>query len=241
MSSITHTHKDVKQLLINNPGQRFVNRFLTDLYCKGDIGEGRDFTPDIAYNYKLIDELTIRKQHESLQNWDGSPSMISYRFDAVLFGRPSRIFILSRRTCVTVGIEIKLDPKDLEQDKQIHEYLHYTDYFALAVMPGMLDDATDKIERIEHAHPEVKGKIGLISCDMGAPEVTMIRPMRRIDVPLEHAIEVRDAVIFGAIFDSERIGIYLKDPSVGRPKEFAPCEGGEDSGSDCAEDEVTDD
>ena len=241
MSSITHTHKDVKQLLINNPGQRFVNRFLTDLYCKGDIGEGRDFTPDIAYNYKLIDELTIRKQHESLQNWDGSPSMISYRFDAVLFVRPSRIFSLSRRTCFTVGIEIKVDPKDLEQDKKIHEYLHYTDYFALAVMPGMLDDATDKIERIEHAHPEVKGKIGLSSCDMGAPEVTMIRPMRRIDVPLEHAIEVRDAVIFGAIFESERIGIYLKDPSVGRPKEFAPCEGGEDSVSDCAKDEVTDD
>lgn len=220
MSSITHTHKDVKQLLINSPGQRFVNRLLADLYRKGDIGKGSDFFHDIAYNYKLVDELTIRKEHESLRNWDGSPSMNSFRFDAVLLVRPSHKFSLSRKTCFTVGIEIKVDPKDLEQDKKIHEYLHYTDYFALAVMPDMLDDATDKIERIEHAHPEVKGKIGLISCDMVAPDVSMIRPMKRIDVPLEHAIEVRDAVIFGVIFDSQRIGIYLKDPSAGRPTEF---------------------
>ena len=218
MGSITH--KDVKQLLINNPGQRFVNRFLADLYRKGDIGKGSDFFHDIAYNYKLVDELTIRKEHESLRNWDGSPSMNSFRFDAVLLVRPSHKFSLSRKTCFTVGIEIKVDPKDLEQDKKIHEYLHYTDYFALAVMPDMLDDATDKIERIEHAHPEVKGKIGLISCDMVAPDVSMIRPMKRIDVPLEHAIEVRDAVIFGVVFDSQRIGIYLKDPSAGRPTEF---------------------
>lgn len=220
MSSITHTHKDVKQLLINSPGQRFVNRLLADLYRRGDIGKGSDFFHDIAYNYKLVDELTIRKEHESLRNWDGSPSMNSFRFDAVLLVRPSHKFSLSRKTCFTVGIEIKVDPKDLEQDKKIHEYLHYTDYFALAVMPDMLDDATDKIERIEHAHPEVKGKIGLISCDMVAPDVSMIRPMKRIDVPLEHAIEVRDAVIFGVIFDSQRIGIYLKDPSAGRPTEF---------------------
>ena len=220
MSSITHTHKDVKQLLINSPGQRFVNRLLADLYRKGDIGKGSDFFHDIAYNYKLVDELTIRKEHESLRNWDGSPSMNSFRFDAVLLVRPSHKFSLSRKTCFTVGIEIKVDPKDLEQDKKIHEYLHYTDYFALAVMPDMLDDATDKIERIEHAHPEVKGKIGLISCDMVAPDVSMIRPMKRIDVPLEHAIEVRDAVIFGVVFDSQRIGIYLKDPSAGRPTEF---------------------
>ena len=218
MGSITH--KDVKQLLINNPGQRFVNRLLADLYRKGDIGKGSDFFHDIAYNYKLVDELTIRKEHESLRNWDGSPSMNSFRFDAVLLVRPSHKFSLSRKTCFTVGIEIKVDPKDLEQDKKIHEYLHYTDYFALAVMPDMLDDATDKIERIEHAHPEVKGKIGLISCDMVAPDVSMIRPMKRIDVPLEHAIEVRDAVIFGVVFDSQRIGIYLKDPSAGRPTEF---------------------
>lgn len=218
MGSITH--KDVKQLLINNPGQRFVNRFLADLYRKGDIGKGSDFFHDIAYNYKLVDELTIRKEHESLRNWDGSPSMNSFRFDAVLLVRPSHKFSLSRKTCFTVGIEIKVDPKDLEQDKKIHEYLHYTDYFALAVMPDMLDDATDKIERIEHAHPEVKGKIGLISCDMVAPDVSMIRQMKRIDVPLEHAIEVRDAVIFGVVFDSQRIGIYLKDPSAGRPTEF---------------------
>ena len=214
------THKDVKQLLINSPGQRFVNRLLADLYRKGDIGKGSDFFHDIAYNYKLVDELTIRKEHESLRNWDGSPSMNSFRFDAVLLVRPSHKFSLSRKTCFTVGIEIKVDPKDLEQDKKIHEYLHYTDYFALAVMPDMLDDATDKIERIEHAHPEVKGKIGLISCDMVAPDVSMIRPMKRIDVPLEHAIEVRDAVIFGVVFDSQRIGIYLKDPSAGRPTEF---------------------
>lgn len=213
-------HKDVKQLLINSPGQRFVNRLLADLYRKGDIGKGSDFFHDIAYNYKLVDELTIRKEHESLRNWDGSPSMNSFRFDAVLLVRPSHKFSLSRKTCFTVGIEIKVDPKDLEQDKKIHEYLHYTDYFALAVMPDMLDDATDKIERIEHAHPEVKGKIGLISCDMVAPDVSMIRPMKRIDVPLEHAIEVRDAVIFGVVFDSQRIGIYLKDPSAGRPTEF---------------------
>ena len=218
MSSFTH--KDVKQLLINSPGQRFVNRLLADLYRKGDIGKGSDFFHDIAYNYKLVDELTIRKEHESLRNWDGSPSMNSFRFDAVLLVRPSHKFSLSRKTCFTVGIEIKVDPKDLEQDKKIHEYLHYTDYFALAVMPDMLDDATDKIERIEHAHPEVKGKIGLISCDMVAPDVSMIRPMKRIDVPLEHAIEVRDAVIFGVVFDSQRIGIYLKDPSAGRPTEF---------------------
>ena len=218
MGSITH--KDVKQLLINNPGQRFVNRFLADLYRKGDIGKGSDFFHDIAYNYKLVDELTIRKEHESLRNWDGSPSMNSFRFDAVLLVRPSHKFSLNRKTCFTIGIEIKVDPKDLEQDKKIHEYLHYTDYFALAVMPDMLDDATDKIERIEHAHPEVKGKIGLISCDMVAPDVSMIRPMKRIDVPLEHAIEVRDAVIFGVVFDSQRIGIYLKDPSAGRPTEF---------------------
>lgn len=218
MGSITH--KDVKQLLINNPGQRFVNRLLADLHRKGDIGKGSDFFHDIAYNYKLVDELTIRKEHESLRNWDGSPSMNSFRFDAVLLVRPSHKFSLSRKTCFTVGIEIKVDPKDLEQDKKIHEYLHYTDYFALAVMPDMLDDATDKIERIEHAHPEVKGKIGLISCDMVAPDVSMIRPMKRIDVPLEHAIEVRDAVIFGVVFDSQRIGIYLKDPSAGRPTEF---------------------
>lgn len=218
MSSFTH--KDVKQLLINSPGQRFVNRLLADLYRKGDIGKGSDFFHDIVYNYKLVDELTIRKEHESLRNWDGSPSMNSFRFDAVLLVRPSHKFSLSRKTCFTVGIEIKVDPKDLEQDKKIHEYLHYTDYFALAVMPDMLDDATDKIERIEHAHPEVKGKIGLISCDMVAPDVSMIRPMKRIDVPLEHAIEVRDAVIFGVVFDSQRIGIYLKDPSAGRPTEF---------------------
>ena len=88
MGSITH--KDVKQLLINNPGQRFVNRFLADLYRKGDIGKGSDFFHDIAYNYKLVDELTIRKEHESLRNWDGSPSMTSFRFDAVLLVRPSR-------------------------------------------------------------------------------------------------------------------------------------------------------
>ena len=218
MSSITH--KDVKQLLINNPGQRFVNHFLADLYRGGDIGEGRDFIHDIAYNYKLVDELTIRKEHESLRNWDGSPSMTSFRFDAVLLVRPSRKFSLSRKTCFTIGMEIKVQQSDLEADIKIHEYLHYTDYFALAVLPEMLEAASDKIDRIEYANPEVKGKIGLISCDMGAPEVSMIRPMKRIDVPLEHAIEVRDAVVFGAIFDSQRIGIYLKDPSTGRPTEF---------------------
>ena len=239
MSSITH--KDVKQLLINNPGQRFVNRFLTDLYRGGDIGEGRDFIHDIAYNYKLVDELTIRKEHESLRNWDGSPSMTSFRFDAVLLVRPSRKFSLSRKTCFTIGMEIKVQQSDLEADIKIHEYLHYTDYFALAVLPEMLEAASDKIDRIEYANPEVKGKIGLICCDMGAPEVSMIRPMKRIDVPLEHAIEVRDAVIFGAIFDSERIGIYLKDPSVGRPKEFASGEGREDSAVDCMKEGVTDD
>ena len=117
------THKDVKQLLINRPGQAFVNHFLADLYHNGDIGEGRDFTPDIAFNYKLIDELTIRKQHESMRNWDGSPSMTSYRFDAVLLVRPSRKFSLSRRTCFTIGVEIKVDPKDLKQDIKIKEYL----------------------------------------------------------------------------------------------------------------------
>lgn len=239
MSSITH--KDIKQLLINSPGQRFVNRLLADLYRNGDIGEGRDFTPDIAFNYKLVDELTIRKQHESLRNWDGSPSMISYRFDSVLFVRPSRIFSLSRRTCFTIGIEIKVDPKDLEQDKKIHEYLHYTDYFALAVLPDMLEAASDKIERIEYAHPDVKGKIGLICCDLEAQDVILSRPMGRIAVPPENALEIRDAVVFGAVFDSERIGIYLKDPSVGRPKEFAPSEGGEDSVPGCAEEGATDD
>ncbi|MCF2604843.1 MarR family transcriptional regulator [Parabacteroides distasonis] len=117
-------------------------------------------------------------------------------------------------------MEIKVQQSDLEADIKIHEYLHYTDYFALAVLPEMLEAASDKIDRIEYANPEVKGKIGLISCDMGAPEVSMFRPMKRIDVPLEHAIEVRDAVVFGAIFDSQRIGIYLKDPSTGRPTEF---------------------
>lgn len=235
------THKDVKQLLINSPGQRFVNHFLTDLYNNGDIGEGRDFTPDIAFNYKLIDELTIRKQHESLRNGDGSPSMISYRFDAVLLVRPSRKFGLSRRTCFTIGVEIKVDPKDLEQDIKIKEYLHYTDYFALAVLPAMLDAAADKIERIEYANPEVKGKIGLICCDIKAQDVTLSRPMKRIAVPPENAIEIRDAVVFGAVFESERIGVYLKDPSAGRPKEFAPSEGGDYSDADCMKEGATDD
>lgn len=235
------THKDVKQLLINSPGQRFVNHFLTDLYNNGDIGEGRDFTPDIAFNYKLIDELTIRKQHESLRNGDGSPSMISYRFDAVLLVRPSRKFSLSRRTCFTIGVEIKVDPKDLEQDIKIKEYLHYTDYFALAVLPAMLDAAADKIERIEYAHPDVKGKIGLICCDIEAQDVTLSRPMRRIAVPPENAIEIRDAVVFGAVFESERIGVYLKDPSAGRPKEFARSEGGDYSDADCMKEGATDD
>lgn len=235
------THKDVKQLLINRPGQAFVNHFLADLYHNGDIGEGRDFTPDIAFNYKLIDELTIRKQHESMRNWDGSPSMTSYRFDAVLLVRPSRKFSLSRRTCFTIGVEIKVDPKDLEQDIKIKEYLHYTDYFALAVLPAMLDAAADKIERIEYAHPDVKGKIGLICCDIEAQDVTLSRPMRRIAVPPENAIEIRDAVVFGAVFESERIGVYLKDPSAGRPKEFTPEEEDVESSVGCAKEGATKD
>ena len=101
------THDELRQLLTGNPGKAFV-RLLADNHYRL---AGRINLDEVEY--RVFSELTVRVKNGQM-SWKGYEKSDKYRFDAVLFIKPS-VGAVGQGTCFTCGIEIKGERNDLMQ------------------------------------------------------------------------------------------------------------------------------
>lgn len=180
------THDELRQLLTGNPGKAFV-RLLADNHYRL---AGRINLDEVEY--RVFSELTVRVKNGQM-SWKGYEKSDKYRFDAVLFIKPS-VGAVGQGTCFTCGIEIKGERNDLMQDTKIIEYVGWTDVFFIGVPTELVDDAIEKRDELSRLYPEEAKYVGVVGLDDG---VVYRAPVIQ-NVSLQAKYEVLQQVLYGS-------------------------------------------
>lgn len=180
------THNELRQLLIENQGKAFV-RSLADSHYKLC---GRINLDEVEY--RVFSELTVRVKNGQM-SWRGYEKSDKYRFDAMLFIKPS-VGAVGQGTCFTCGIEIKGESNDLMQDTKIIDYVGWTDVFFIGVPSELVDAAIEKRDELARLYPEEAKYVGVMCLDDGKAYVT---PLVQ-EVSLQAKYEVLQQVIYGS-------------------------------------------
>ncbi|MBO4822129.1 MAG: hypothetical protein J5548_11795 [Prevotella sp.] len=200
------THDELRQLLVENQGKFFV-RSLADSHYKLC---GRINLDEVEY--RVFSELTVRVKNGQM-SWQGYEKSDKYRFDAVLFIKPS-VGAVGQGTCFTCGIEIKGDHADLMQDTKIIEYVGWTDIFFIGVPRELVEDAIEKRNELVRLYPEEAKYVGVMCLDDGMVYITPTIQK----VSLQARYEVLQQVIYGSHLvwgetsGSEVVTLHEADP-----------------------------
>ena len=180
------THDELRQLLVENQGKAFV-RSLADSYYKlcGRININ-------MVEYRVFSELTVRVKNGQM-SWKGYEKSDKYRFDAVLFIKPS-VGAVGQGTCLTCGMEIKGERNDLMQDTKIIEYVGWTNLFFLGVPSELVEDAIEKRNELARLYSDDAKCVGVMCLDDGK---IYISPTIQ-QVSLQTKYEVLQQVIYGS-------------------------------------------
>ena len=200
------THDELRQLLVENQGKFFVRSLAESNYklC-GRININK-------VEYRVFSELTVRVKNGQM-SWKGYEKSDKYRFDAVLFVKPS-IGAVGQGTCLTCGIEIKGDHDDLMQDTKIIEYVGWTNLFFIGVPSELVEDAIEKRNELVRLYPEDVKYVGVMCLDDGK---IYISPTIQ-QVSLQAKYEVLQQVIYGSHLvwgetsGSEVVTLHASDP-----------------------------
>lgn len=196
-------HENLKGHLYADAGKAFVSNLTRAVY----IWASR--VPDIFYNYRIFEELTIRyatddKTRLGLDRFD------HYRFDAVFFIQPGQR-ALNQHQCYSAGVELKNSKADLMQDDKIVKYLSWTDFFFIGVPSALIEDAKEKIASVYGEYPNAKGYIGLMNVETG--EVVSL-PKRQY-LTLDNVCKIQEQIIYNVLFnDIKTVSFKLEDVSI---------------------------
>lgn len=200
------THDELRQLLVENQGKFFV-RSLADSHYKLC---GRINLDEVEY--RVFSELTVRVKNGQM-SWQGYEKSDKYRFDAVLFIKPS-VGAVGQGTCFTCGIEIKGDHNDLMQDTKIIDYVGWTDIFFIGAPRELVEDAIEKRNELVRLYPEEAKYVGVMCLDDGMVYITPTIQK----VSLQARYEVLQQVIYGSHLvwgetsGSEVVPLHAADP-----------------------------
>lgn len=200
------THDELRQLLVENQGKFFV-RSLADSHYKLC---GRINLDEVEY--RVFSELTVRVKNGQM-SWKGYEKSDKYRFDAVLFIKPS-VGAVGQGTCFTCGIEIKGDHNDLMQDTKIIDYVGWTDIFFIGAPRELVEDAIEKRNELVRLYPEEAKYVGVMCLDDGMVYITPTIQK----VSLQARYEVLQQVIYGSHLvwgetsGSEVVTLHAADP-----------------------------
>ena len=200
------THDELRQLLVENQGKFFV-RSLADSHYKLC---GRINLDEVEY--RVFSERTVRVKNGQM-SWQGYEKSNKYRFDAVLFIKPS-VGAVGQGTCFTCGIEIKGDHNDLMQDTKIIDYVGWTDIFFIGAPRELVEDAIEKRNELVRLYPEEAKYVGVMCLDDGMVYITPTIQK----VSLQARYEVLQQVIYGSHLvwgetsGSEVVPLHEADP-----------------------------
>lgn len=200
------THDELRHLLIENQGKAFV-RSLADSHYKLC---GRINLDEVEY--RVFSELTVRTKNGQM-SWKGYEKSDKYRFDAVLFIKPS-VGAVGQGTCFTCGLEIKGERNDLREDTKLIDYVGWTDVFFIGVPSELVEDAIEKRNELVRLYPQEAKYVGIMCLDDGmvyvAPSVQKVSLQARYEV-LQQVI-YGSHLVWGETSGSEMVTLEAADP-----------------------------
>lgn len=193
------THEQLKANLRSDIGKAIVCNLTQLIYSWAHK------VPATYYNYRVIEELTIRYDvgQKTRLRLDKNKH---YRIDAVMFIQPGWRS-LNQKQCYTVGIELKGNKLDLTQDKKFDKYLGWTDFLFFGVTNDLINDALEMAAAYDN--------IGVIDVEFGI----IVKLPKRCQVPTDNRLWLYEQVIYNTIFaDLHSVYFTADDIDIVQPE-----------------------